>query len=127
MNCPRCKTDLHEHTISEWNHTISTKQCTTCSGIWLKEADLHVIGSVVEPTIWESRDLPSEQSQLVGLYCPECVEHPLMDKEEHTRDHKVILDHCTSCGGIWLDDGEIVAIQKESWLKLLLGFFRGRS
>jgi Zn-finger nucleic acid-binding protein len=61
------------------------------------------------------------QDQLLPMYCPYCDLHPRMDKAEHPRDAKVIMDVCEHCSGIWLDGGELEAIQKESWWSAVMG------
>ena len=38
-----------------------------------------------------------------------------MEKKQHPRDEEVIIDYCDTCGGVWLDAGELEAIQKENW------------
>ena len=47
-----------------------------------------------------------------------------MKKADHPRDENVILDYCESCSGIWLDGGELTAIQKETWLTSLFNLFK---
>ena len=39
------------------------------------------------------------------MICPRCQNELL-----ETAKHGVILDHCPSCGGIWLDRGELAKI-----------------
>lgn len=77
---------------------------------------LDKIDKVMEPTFLEIRKIPREKEQLEALYCPSCTNHPRLEKAEHSRDSKVIFDYCASCKGIWLDKGELEAIQKENWM-----------
>ena len=119
MNCPRCQTALTKQMVKEVNSNIELDQCNTCEGLWFDQGELTTFEKVIEPTLWEVRKISKEQDQLIGLHCPKCTDHPLMQKVEHPRDNKVIMDCCTSCKGIWLDKGELEAIQKESWFSLI--------
>ncbi|BCB95464.1 hypothetical protein JZK55_03860 [Dissulfurispira thermophila] len=39
------------------------------------------------------------------MICPRCK-----GELTETVKHNVVIDHCTSCGGIWLDKGELSKI-----------------
>lgn len=123
MNCPRCKSNLNPRQITNVNQVIEVDQCENCKGIWFDESELEQIENISEPKIWEFRSIPSEYEQLTALYCPKCTGHPLMKKSEHSRDRKVILDYCENCNGIWLDHGELEAIQQENLLQFVWRFF----
>lgn len=124
MNCPRCNTDLVKETIKDINVQFEIDKCPSCDGVWFDEGELAKIDRVVEPIFLEIRHIPTQGEQLQGLYCPACYDHPLMEKAEHPRDNKVIIDFCDSCKGIWLDKGELEAIQKENWWITVGNFFR---
>ena len=115
MNCPRCKTQLTVSPLSEGKISIKVDKCPGCGGIWFDEGELSRIDKIIEPTYIEIRKIPRKSEQLEALYCPSCSHHPRLEKAEHPRDVKVILDYCESCKGIWLDKGELEAIQKENW------------
>ena len=119
MNCPRCNGNLEETTIREVNFSIEVDKCVDCEGIWFDEKELHEIEKVSEPTIWELKRIPNKRAQLKAMNCPKCEDKPLLKKAEHPRDQAVILDYCENCRGIWLDKGELEAIQKENWLLVI--------
>ena len=52
-------------------------------------------------------------------FCPQCtnVQLKIADRKG------VEIDYCPDCGGIWLDKGEIEAIQKENWFVTILNLF----
>jgi len=124
MNCPRCKTDLQKVVIPELNKSIEVDQCNNCKGIWFDYGELQSIEKVVEPVLFEFRKIPRKNDQLIALNCPFCDLHPRMNKAEHPRDHKVVMDVCEHCNGIWLDGGELEAIQKENWWSAITGLIR---
>ena len=121
-NCPRCETAMQHMTINERGGKIEVDQCSTCNGIWFDKGELTELEKVVEPVFMEFRKIPKEYDQLTGLWCPSCTPQQMMDKERHDRDEKVIIDKCPRCEGVWLDGGELEAIQKENWVSALFGF-----
>ncbi len=123
MNCPRCKTVLSVKIVKELQVTLEVDQCENCGGTWFDQGEIRPIDLVVEPVLWEKRNIPTKSSQLLGLHCPKCEEKPLLDKIPHPRDHKVIIDQCSHCSGVWLDKGEIEAIQKENYLSAIVYLF----
>ena len=116
MNCPRCETSLNIETIKEINFSVEVDKCPSCKGIWFDESELQKLENITELTVFEIRRIPSEYRQLDALYCPKCENggKALMKKATHPKDHKVIIDYCKNCNGIWLDGGELEAIQQES-------------
>ena len=125
MKCPRCSTDLIVDVHHEKKYSITIHRCSNCGGAWFASGELAKIEKIIEPTLLEFYDLPSEEEQLKALFCPSCENSPLMQKEDHPRDENVIIDFCPVCKGIWLDRGELEAIQKENWLKSLSRIFKG--
>ena len=124
MNCPRCQTALETQPIIERNDEIIVDKCPSCQGIWFDKNELQPLENISEPVLMEWRKIPNEYDQLTALNCPFCSDHPMMKKAEHPRDEKVIFDFCERCEGIWLDGGELEAIQKESWVSAIVNLFR---
>ena len=116
MDCPRCKTQLKVNTVTDVKLSFEADTCPNCGGIWFDKNELFKIDKIIEPTFLEIRKIPKKSEQLATLYCPSCSDHPRLEKAEHPRDSKVIFDYCETCKGIWLDKGELEAIQKENWI-----------
>jgi Zn-finger nucleic acid-binding protein len=123
MDCPRCNGRLQKSNLNEVNVALELDVCEDCGGIWFDQGELARIDKIVEPHFIEIRRIPGQKQQLEAMYCPYCYDHPLMQKAEHPRDKKVILDYCDDCKGIWLDKGELEAIQKDSLLKTIGNIF----
>ena len=119
MNCPRCKTTLNTEKVRDINTSFEADVCNSCGGTWFDKGELSQIDKLVEPTLFEIRKIPNVKEQQEALSCPSCNNLQVLEKAEHPRDHKVIMDYCPSCKGIWLDKGELEAIQKENWLSIL--------
>ncbi|TLX76074.1 hypothetical protein E9993_07640 [Labilibacter sediminis] len=119
MNCPRCNSSLSKEVINDMNASIEIDACNSCGGKWFDKGELTEIEKLVEPTFIEIRKIPKRKEQYAALSCPSCSNMQLLEKVEHPRDHKVIIDYCPSCKGIWLDKGELEAIKEENWFSIL--------
>lgn len=119
MNCPRCEIELTEEFRTEPTQVIEYNSCSSCEGIWVSKAVLNYMERIQEPVAFEFMSIDKKLDQLIGLDCPSCVPSKLMKKAEHPRDTRVIMDYCNDCEGIWLDKGELRAIQQEGVLTTL--------
>lgn len=72
------------------------------------------IDDIVEPRLFEIRRIPKRSEQYKELKCPTCIPQSTLKKYEHERDQRVVMDVCPKCKGVWLDGGELKAIQVES-------------
>lgn len=115
MDCPRCNKLLQTEIIKDIKENIEVDTCSTCGGIWFDHRELSKIDKIAEPTFFEIRKIPKTKEQMKILHCPSCNDSIELHKAEHPRDKKVIIDYCPNCKGIWLDKGELEAIQKENW------------
>ena len=111
MNCPRDAKELTETKI----HDAQVDVCPHCAGMFLhryeldKVADAHE-GDLEFSTLDEdSLDHPNGTSPVA---CPNCNTSP-MDKVEFIIHTNIILDHCSACGGFWLDGKELNRINDE--------------
>jgi Zn-finger nucleic acid-binding protein len=108
-------------------------QCAHCQGIWLDQGELEQISQARKSEIFSlelvEKQVRAEEEEtrlrLEGLlyieemhnkHCPRC----LMNLEK-ILFHQVQLDHCSKCGGVWLDKGEFeqVAGIEHGFLKSL--------
>jgi len=124
MNCPRCLTSLNIKTIKDINSSIEIDECASCGGVWFDKDELSQIETIIEPTLLEIRKIPLKKEQYKKIHCPSCNNGPRLEKAIHPRDKKVVIDYCPYCKGIWLDKGELEAIQKENWLLTIGKLFR---
>ncbi len=123
-SCPRCRTSLDRRNQNEPGAELDSWICPGCDGRFLAESDLQRIEETVEPVVLELRRIPDAEDQQRILGCPVCEPAEPMEKFEHHRDHRVVLDRCPSCRGVWLDGGELTAIQQESLPVFLVGSAR---
>lgn len=105
--CPRCHVTLEEreHEIPGFN--VKADHCPECQGIFLDKNELKKLTGQrnINQLITEylGVDVGSE------LLCPSCG--GLMDDEHFEGEAaKITIDVCTTCHGVWLDDGELDAL-----------------
>jgi Zn-finger nucleic acid-binding protein len=121
MNCPRCDKVLTEVQTEEG---VRAEQCPKCQGHWIDGADLRVLESTVDPRLIEWRRLPSKELQVRELACPRCRPRAILKKVRSERDRHVLLDICDRCQGVWLDGGELAAIQQMGFLATIVDAVR---
>ena len=62
----------------------------------------------------QEKEAKQSVKEMCRMRCPKCGE---LLKER--RFQKILIDHCTGCGGIWLDPGELEEVagrEEGSWL-----------
>jgi uncharacterized protein len=117
MQCPIDKQELQNH-VFELNVTVD--KCATCQGVFLDQGELEKLEA---EALKAERHLTSEegdgaskaydfarQANLPEIKCPKCLK--LMERSEYGYCSGVLIDRCLECQGIWLDGGELLAIQK---------------
>ena len=118
LKCPRCHSPLSNDSLEEFKQNISAStigvdECKECRGIWFDKGELEKVHDIIDVTFIEIRKIPSKEEQYLPLTCPKCT-NIVMEKVQNTRDKKVIMDVCPNCKGVWLDGGELKAIQEEN-------------
>jgi len=129
MNCPRCAVPLRDVTPDLEMRDVHGLGCPQCQGHWLEQQDLERRQQVVDVTWFEFRHIPPPALQAEVLTCPRCAPARHLNKVLSERDRKVVLDVCAHCQGVWLDGGELHAIQEKGVGAALLDavrFFMGK-
>lgn len=136
MKCPLDKSDLVSLNYEE---SVMVDACPICNGVWLDRGELEKIEETFE------RDHSGELSRIpdyVGrayeearqkkrgeLLCPVCQVR--MEAAEYAYCSQIMIDRCPECGGVWLDRGEVDAIEvffersKSARRGIVKGFLRG--
>jgi len=112
--CPSCGEDLEEGVSTCWNCGVDAAEengggspdaCSRCG----RELAGDELGSLEDPKpLCEDCRREVEFSEDEERLCP--VDQTQLEKEEY---RTVILDRCPVCGGVWLDDGQLAAIERE--------------
>jgi uncharacterized protein len=121
MRCPNCRSALQ--TIDYECIVIET--CDQCNGEWLDDGELGKIVRLREVKFDpDERRAIAESTTIKGvvledvdrdLICPKCGE--TTDAVNYGGNTGLVIDRCTGCRGIWLDESELEKIQMivEGW------------
>jgi Zn-finger nucleic acid-binding protein len=105
--CPVCRLALQEMKLQ----TQLVDRCPQCNGIYFDQGELEVLVKLIRifgQVELGERDIdtiPTTEKERT-LACPS--DGKIMNKE-NVAGH--IIDKCSHCQGIWLDDNEIVALK----------------
>lgn len=115
MKCPTDQTDLQHQT---YEGEIEIDRCPSCDGVWLDQGELEKaqenltadhsdslarIGSVAQAYEF------ARQKAKIPSSCPKCASQ--LQHEEYGYCSQILVDRCPNCLGIWLDAGELQALE----------------
>ena len=114
INCPKCASEALVESPCLGN--IPLDHCVGCGGIWFDKGELEAL--LKQSQGGSAADLGLINPKADSLACPRC-------KNKMSRgglvDPLLLVDNCPSCGGTWLDAGELDIAKK------LLGLTGGPS
>jgi Zn-finger nucleic acid-binding protein len=116
MKCPRCQIALQPRI---YEADVQVDGCTECGGRWLDHRELERIEEAAANDYKEQLSRPEyllDRSYEVALQrsrseicCPRCGQP--MSKTECHPTSLVLVDLCPGCAGLWLDRGEVQALE----------------
>jgi Zn-finger nucleic acid-binding protein len=112
LHCPRCDLPLYDTTVGP-GMSARGMQCSQCEGHWLSPSVLREVSSHVDVRWYEKRKHLDAKLQVAPIRCPACGIPTVMRKVPSPQDKKVIMDVCPTCHGVWLDGGELTALQEK--------------
>jgi Zn-finger nucleic acid-binding protein len=105
--CPRDKLVMHEH--KQGDATLDV--CTKCAGQFFDSGEMFkAFGIKADPSYWDRPETGGVVTQS-ELMCSDCGVFMLKQDVKYEGEH-VEIDRCGTCGGIWLDKGEVETIMK---------------
>jgi len=117
MKCPR---DGSELVAKKYEAEIEVDLCNSCSGTWLDKGELEAIQATIEKDyhaeLGQQKDTVKEGIEAVrqekrgAVPCPKCATE--MDVRPYGMGSQVIIDVCPQGCGVWLDKGELEALEK---------------
>jgi Zn-finger nucleic acid-binding protein len=112
MKCPACETSL----TSVQAGTVTVDVCLGgCGGIWFDHFELQKLDEPNELAGQMLVNLKKRPDLEVDLsrrrHCPRCS--IVMMRHFFSPQRRVEVDECPSCGGFWLDAGELALIREE--------------
>lgn len=108
MDCPRCEDGL----LQAFLESHPAKACPECHGVMLTNA---AFAAIVRQRRAQFRgaDRTPQPIDLEGLsdpvYCPQC--RRTMEVHPYYGPGNQIIDSCVRCGLVWIDSGELTAIE----------------
>lgn len=86
---------------------VEVDYCPTCHGLWLDQDEIQELGAKSDAELSELRRLVQEQGEVepastTARPCPAC-----QGKLSIASLGSFSIEHCTACGGIFLDRGEL--------------------
>jgi Zn-finger nucleic acid-binding protein len=111
MNCLSCGTAMSNITLLTPGDLISYDLCESCGSFWLDRGELDKMARrvdvSVEMTAREKAARVTEGARKC-LRCPDAV----LEKVGFPGGYDVVLDRCPSCGGFFLDGGELDMVNR---------------
>ena len=98
--CHKCWVEMKKEEVETFGPNIIIDVCPKCNGIWL---DMGELGKLLK-----DRKMSNYLTKHIGtksrspMICPRCAN--IMDIE---KADDVEVDVCLTCGGVWLDSGEL--------------------
>jgi Zn-finger nucleic acid-binding protein len=108
LNCPICRTAGLEPAYLEADLPVA--QCTNCRGVWVTSARYFGYVSLQSPEAASAPEIAAPAPDTPGMkICPECRKF----MRYYPVGHGVAfgIDKCSTCGGVWLNDGEWAALK----------------
>jgi len=111
MTCPRDGTHLAQQ---RYEAQVTVDVCPTCAGMWLDDGELEAIQESHERDYRRDLDTMADAvgpiaDHAPGARCPKC--NTPLEAREYAHCSKIQIDVCPEGHGLWLDGGELRAIE----------------
>lgn len=116
MKCPVDRSNLSPQIYED---AVQADVCPSCKGVWLDRGELEKVEETVEhdyseelsriPDIVGRAFEAARQKSRGEMACPRCGVG--MESREYAYCSQIMINKCPRCGGIWLDRGEIEALE----------------
>lgn len=111
MNCPACDSTLETLNVDG----LAVDVCRSgCGGLWFDNFELRRVDALDEKLGTALAHMEFNPDAVVlreKRPCPKCTGITML-QHKFSREKPVIVDECPSCGGIWLDGGELAEIRQ---------------
>ena len=113
MRCPACYSELTEVQAGSLKVDICQGGC---GGLWLDAFELQQVDDPQDEVGETLLDIHRDESIVIDTKrkreCPRCAGVKL-HRHFFSPRRQVLVDQCPSCGGYWLDAGELAQIRAE--------------
>lgn len=122
MNCVKCNGQLTQMRAGN----VSIDKCGGCGGMWFDPAELEGVLEHVRAGDFAATGSEGEAGatdHVVGT-CPRC--NLSLEQTEALSGEGFFYDRCASCGGAWLDAGELQKVASDADTSAEMAFFTKR-
>jgi Zn-finger nucleic acid-binding protein len=105
--CHRCWVPLERKEVEVFGPNIIIDVCPKCQGVWLDQGELGKLLNDRVLTNYLTKHIGTKSKS--PMVCPSCG--GTMDFE---KADDVEVDVCLTCGGVWVDQGELDALKEKS-------------
>jgi Zn-finger nucleic acid-binding protein len=105
--CHKCWVEMEKKEIEVFGPNIIIDVCPKCHGIWLDKGELGKVLKDKKLTDYLTKHIGTKSKS--PMVCPRCG--MTMDFE---KADDIEVDVCLSCGGVWLDEGELLELKEKS-------------
>jgi Zn-finger nucleic acid-binding protein len=111
MQCPACGHETTSVTVAD----VTVDVCKDgCGGVWFDAGELGKLekaGAGAGESLLDAAPAPDAQVDPdQRLHCPTC-DDVVLARHPSSAESPVLVDECPSCGGDWLNAGELRAIE----------------
>jgi hypothetical protein len=114
MNCPACSNQLVEYKAGDLMIDICRDGC---AGIWFDKDELEAVDEGKEPFPEELLQVLRNANVVIDhskdRHCPKCANQVLAE-QYYDSTGQVAIDTCMTCGGHWLDTGELKSVRQDN-------------
>ena len=111
MNCLNCGTEMTNNEVVTKKDRISYDMCEKCGSLWLDAGELDKMAFQVKGDIEYCEHDKDAEPETKVMKCPRCDNFDL-EKVRFLESDDIFLHTCRSCGGFWLDGGELNLIDE---------------
>ena len=105
MNCPKCQQTMR----AEAHEGIELDRCGACGGLFFDSGELEAILGRLAGQRLDRSPMPANGAMdAQAASCPRC-EKPMVAEPGPRND--LHIDRCGTCGGVFLDAGELGTLQ----------------
>ena len=105
--CHKCWVEMKKEEVETFGPNIIIDVCPKCNGIWLDKGELGKLLKDKKMSDYLTKHIGTKSRS--PLICPRCAN--IMDIE---KADDVEVDVCLTCGGVWLDSGELEELKAKS-------------
>jgi Zn-finger nucleic acid-binding protein len=107
IDCPRCKKTMKAEYVQKLGPDVRIDVCGKCGGSWFDRGELSQ--TIEDRRIADRLTEPPIRGSMSSISCPRCG-----GRLRARREWDVEVDVCISCGGVWLDHGELEELKAQA-------------